>query len=168
MANGCISVNRQKQKRHNKTRGNFTSFSYTLGFAVTQKVKEPLDILYELFGGHLFSYKVKGVLYWRWQHWGPGALEAVKTLLPYLVVKRRIAELGIRFQEDMTGWNQEFGRRGYPDWVNESREAFYMQAKALNLRNKADKTAPSYEGPDSLINQNSEQKEFDLILDTVQ
>jgi LAGLIDADG endonuclease len=149
---GCISINRQKMKRKSKS-GFREHICYTLGLAVSQKVKEPLDILVELFGGHLFSYKTKGVLYWRWQHWGPGALNAISQLLPYLVVKRRMAELGIDFQTKLTGWNREYGRRGYPGWVNESREAFYQKAKVLNQRGKPVEGAAAYEGPKILKSQ---------------
>jgi hypothetical protein len=144
---GCISVNRQKMKRASKKGIKFRD-AFTLGFAVTQKVKEPLEILHNMFGGHLFPYKLRGVTYWRWQHWSNGAKLAIEKLLPYLVVKRRIAELGVRFQEEMTSWNQEFGRRGYPDWVDESREAFYQQAKVMNKRGIAD-YSQGYVGPNS-------------------
>jgi LAGLIDADG endonuclease len=137
---GCVSIGRAKAKDHNW-------YSYTLNLAVSQKTEAPLKRLHEMFGGHLFNYKSRGVVYYRWQHWGPGALAAIKELLPYLFVKREVAEVGIRFQEQMTAWNKEYGRRGYPEEVVTGRELFWSQARALNARNRANHREPKYEGP---------------------
>jgi LAGLIDADG endonuclease len=137
---GCVSVNRAKMKDHRY-------WSYTLGLAVSQKTEAPLVRLHSMFDGHFFSYKSRGVTYYRWQHWGPGALVALKELLPYLLVKREIAELAIRFQEQMTAWNKQHGRRGYPQEVVIGREIFWSQARALNARNRANHREPKYEGP---------------------
>lgn len=147
---GCVSVNRQKMIRTPKHKPQRTHFTYTLGLAVSQKTEAPLKRLHELFGGHLFTYKSCGVWYWRWQHWSKGAKDALELILPYLLVKREIAELGIRFQEQMTSWNKEFGRRGYPLEVVSGREVFYMQARGLNAKNRANHRLPKYEGPQTL------------------
>jgi hypothetical protein len=147
---GCISVNKQKMTRQSKT-GSRLWMSYTLGIAVSQKTKAPLERLHSMFGGHLFSYQSCGNTYWRWQHWSHGALEAIKAMLPYLLVKRAIAECGIRFQEQMTQWNAEFGRRGYPEEVVVGRETFYLEARELNTRNRANHRAPKYVGPQTKL-----------------
>jgi hypothetical protein len=139
---GCVSISKQKNPDHNW-------YGYGLGLAVSQKTEAPLKRLHEMFGGHLFSYQSRGATYYRWQHWSHGALAALKELLPYLLVKRDIAEVGIRFQEQMTLWNKQYGRRGYPQEVVVGREAFYLEARALNARNRANYKLPKYVGPQS-------------------
>src|SRR2546427_4969131 len=71
---GCISVNRQKHKDHNW-------FCYTLGFAVCQKQKTPLERLQRLFGGTVYSYQLNRVTYWRWFTWSKNAVAAIEKVL---------------------------------------------------------------------------------------
>lgn len=143
----CVSINRQKVNRTTKAGGAVTYFGYSLGIAISQKKPEPLEIIHRLFGGHFFSYKSRGVTYWRWQHWGPGALACLEQVYPYLVVKREIAGVCMQFQEEMTNWNREFGRNGYPEWIIKAREEFWMKARVLNAKSWSDPSSPKYEGP---------------------
>lgn len=137
---GCFAVCKAKQHKW---------FTFTFQISVSQKTETPLKRLQEMFGGHLFSYQSRGVTYYRWQQWSNGALEVAKRLLPYLLVKREIAEVCVRFQEQMTAWNKQYGRRGYPNDVVVGREAFYLQARELNARNRANHRLPKYSGPES-------------------
>ena len=137
---GCISIGKQKSKDHNW-------YGYTLNLAVSQKTAAPLERLHQMFGGHFFPYQYKGNTYYRWQQWGPGALLAIKEVLPYLLVKRAVAEVGIQFQEQMTAWNKQYGRQGYPQEVVDGREVFYLQARMMNAKNRTNLKAPKYVGP---------------------
>lgn len=150
---GCASIGRTRRERtglkSNRRLKNSEDFwyGYTANVAVSQKQEAPLKRLHEMFDGHLFSYRSRGTTYWRWQQWSGGAADCLRKLLPYLLVKRDIADTVIRFQEQLTQWNAEFGRNGYPDWVVAGREAYWQQARTLNQRNRADDRAPKYEGP---------------------
>jgi len=139
---GCISIGRQKILR-----ATGIYFGYSLGFAISQKKPETLQKIHEMFGGHFFSYKSRGVTYWRWQQWGPGARAALERMLPFLIGKREIAELGIDFHRKTLLWNAEFGRIGYPADIVRQREEFYMRARILNARSKTNPLEPKYEGP---------------------
>jgi len=145
---GCVSISRQKRERTTKKEGDHrVYYCYTLGVAISQKKPEPLEIFHRMFGGHFFSYKSKGVTYWRWQHWGSGAHACLNQLFSYLIVKRKIASLCMEFQEEMTAWNREFGRNGYPEWIIKAREDFWMKARVMNARSWYDPASPKYEGP---------------------
>lgn len=137
---GCVSIGRV---RHPQT-GRWT---YRLTIVIAQKAREPLDRFHTRWNGTLFDYKRKGVTYWRWAVGGAVAQEALQELLPYLLLKRPIAELGIRFQIQMTAWNQQCGRTGYPEEIVLGREAFYQEARALNMKSRANPRAAAYAGP---------------------
>lgn len=136
---GCVNISKQKSPGHNW-------YGFTLNIAVSQKTKAPLERLHQLFGGHLFEYKTKGVTYYRWQQWSHGALNCLMQLYPWLLVKHQVADNAIRFQVQMTEWNSEFGRRGYPDHVIVGREIFYLRGRELNKLNRTNNKAPKYEG----------------------
>ena len=162
---GCVSISRQisstsrqEQKRLEQgltsRRRSKTYYGYSLGVALSRKTPAPLERFHQFFGGHFFPYCLKkpsgSVTYYRWQHWSQGAKYFLRLMLPYLLVKRDIASLAIQFQEQMTTWNKEFGRVGYPDFVLAGREAFFFRARELNTRSKTNNhEKPQYVGPQS-------------------
>ncbi len=137
----CISIAKQKNKDHNY-------FGYTLSVAISQKTEAPLKRFQEMFGGHLFSYKGYGTTYYRWQQWSHGALNCLLAVYPYLLVKQAVADVCMRFQIQMTEWNEQYGRKGYPENVVIGRETFYLQARELNARTRSNLKAPKYERPE--------------------
>ena len=114
---------------------------------VSQKDRSPLDFLQSLFGGYISNFRRQGVTYYKLNLGSQKALAALKELLPYLMVKKRVAELGIEFQEQLNIWNAKYGRRGYPEEVVIGREMFYMEARRLNARSRSNPETPKYEGP---------------------
>lgn len=144
---GCVSVGRARRVVKSMRR---PSWSYALQLAVAQRHREPLQRFMDLFGGNIYAYRVKGVEYWRWSVSSHRAQAALEKLLPYLLNKRPIAEVGIRFQIQMTAWNREHGRRGYPTEIVAGMEAFYYEARALNAKARTNNHAPKYEGPQAL------------------
>lgn len=145
---GCVSIRRQKRPaRENSVRDVY--WTYTIDSAVSQKNPEPLEVFKALFGGHLYSYESYGVTYWRWCIAGKHTYRMLVLLLPYLIVKKGIAELAIRFQEKQNQWRKLYQHPGswYPDHVLQEREMFYQQGRVLNARNRANHKAPKYAGP---------------------
>lgn len=129
----CIARDVSKHRR-------WVNFHLTL--SASQREREPLDRLKELFGGSIFHYKLLGIVYWRWSLHSKNAAQVLRDTLPYLTVKREVAELAVRFQGQLTQWYEKYGRKGYPDWIVAARETYYQQAKLLNARSKPDKKVP--------------------------
>lgn len=141
---GCVSIGRairQGKRRHQ------TNESYTLQMIVGQKERAPLEHFVAAFGGVIYPFRRRGMEYYRWLVSSDKAAAALVALLPYLQIKREVAEVGIRFQEQMSAGNNKYGRTGYPEHIKRARVVFYEQAKKLNARNRPDMNAPAYEGP---------------------
>ena len=141
---GCVSIGHAVRKGKRMSR---TNESYTLQVIVGQKGRAPLEHFATAFGGVIYPFRRRGMEYYRWLVSSDKAAAALVALLPYLQLKRDVAEVGIRFQEQMSEWNRQYGRRGYPEHVQLGRRVFYEQAKILNARNRPDMNAPAYEGP---------------------
>jgi hypothetical protein len=145
---GCVSIGRAVHAiTHGKRR---TSTSYCLQVIVGQRERAPLEHFLSAFGGVVYPFRRKGMEYYRWVIASHKAAAALVQLLPYLQIKRAVAEVAIRFQEDMSVGNNMYGRRGYPEHIRQARVVFYEQAKKLNARNRPDMNAPAYEGPRAL------------------
>lgn len=67
-----------------------------LMIGVGQLVREPLDLLLGLWGGSINQGK-DGMF--RWQIGADRSANALREMLPYLMVKRTQAEIGIRFND---------------------------------------------------------------------
>ncbi len=143
---GCVSIGEGKRKYGPNEKKRKTSTSYALQVIVGQKDRAPLQHFVDAFGGALYAHRVRGMEYHRWLVSSDKAAAALIAMLPYLQIKREVAEVGIRFQEQMSAWNKQYGRTGYPEHVQLGRRVFYEQAKKLNARNRPDMDAPAYEG----------------------
>ena len=91
---GSISIAKVLNKRNN-------SWNYILSVQCSQTVKEPILLLQQIFGGSVQErnrdpkYKTN----WHWQIRGQIALNFLRTMQPYLWLKRNKAQIGIAFQE---------------------------------------------------------------------
>lgn len=133
---GCVSIS----KNVYSPKGRNTTFTcYQLSLIVAQEVEAPIRILHEMFGGTSTLTSRKGVNYYQWKNTGIEALQTLNALLPYLVVKRQVAEHGIRFEELKEAWKKHTGRQrpNYPVSVKREQEVMYQKAKQLNSGNKA-------------------------------
>lgn len=141
---GCVEV---RATRYNKTadsavttgQGRFgpktvRGSSYTIGASVAQKEQGPLVSFRDSYGGNLYDYQVNGVIYWRWYITTDSAVRFLEAILPYSVLKAPRIRLAVEFHKKMKVWNAEYGRRGYPDFVLEERERYFMEMKSLNKR----------------------------------
>lgn len=66
--------------------------------SVAQKVREPLDILVELWGGKVYVAKWKNSQGFQWHMSHKRIEEPLFDMLPYLVVKRAKAEEALAFR----------------------------------------------------------------------
>jgi len=63
-------------------------------------VKEPLVLVHRFFGGNITEYQPKGnrQLTYTWTVYGNNAEDFLKYVLPYLIIKKRVAILGLELQ----------------------------------------------------------------------
>ncbi len=94
-----------------------------------------MDMLVKVFGGHLSKLKTHGWTYWWYRIHGKKAVIVLKKLLPYLVLKKANAQLGIAFQTLVeTSQPARYEARD-PEAVA-MLEGFYEASKSMNRRNK--------------------------------
>lgn len=146
---GCISIGKSRNKRPDGTIRDVCT--YGLQLAIEQKLEEPLKRFHRRFGGSFYTASKKGCVYFRWSCNAGTALKALKELHPYLLLKRNGCEVAIRFQEQMTFWNKTQGRRGYSQEAIDGREAFYLQMRGINSKQRANHRAPKYAGPRAVV-----------------
>ena len=105
---------------------------YRVQVDVGQVHREPIALFQELFGGTIGHRTNKKQGCWNWRKFGKEACEVIRILLPYLVVKRRQAELVLEYDTiAMT-------RDGYRRWktvpaeIIERRRAIWAACVELN------------------------------------
>lgn len=75
-----------------------TGYQYRLSVQVSQKGNtDSLEKFKELFGGQI-SCQDKSQNYWRWMVYSRQAGNMLEIILPYLVVKKKQAEVALSFQ----------------------------------------------------------------------
>lgn len=102
--------------------------SYTAVINVGQVSRVPLDILQEILGGSVGPLRDRFGFHYQWRVYGDKAAAAAARLLPYLVVKRRQAELLLEFQATKTK------SRCLTDEVYARRVAIHAELRELNGR----------------------------------
>lgn len=137
---GCVRLNRFRQRRRPRT------VTFRLDVAISQKHRLPLDHFVESFGGSIRAVRHRGMLYFIWSVNGDGAATMLTALLPYLRLKREIAELGLRYYEFKKEIRLKYSTRGYPPEAHVILNGFVDQAREFNARNVPDRSAPVYEG----------------------
>ncbi len=116
---GCIRINRIKQKRF--------SVRHSLYVSIGQNDGAIMDWIVGNFGGGVLPVKRDGSFYWYIQN--NKASSFLKEILPFLRYKRPQAELGIRFM----GRIHKRGVRGQKLSEHEIRirDSFFMEMKRL-------------------------------------
>lgn len=96
---GSIMIAR---KRSARSRGGWT---YALTASVTNTSRPLIDWLHQTTGlGHIaphFDARPENKSAWLWSLWSREAQSLIEQVLPFLLVKRQHAELGLRFQSTM-------------------------------------------------------------------
>ena len=76
--------------------------TYVVRITVSQVNPAPIVKFKRLFGGHISEQKPKNKSWkeqWKWEQDAKSGVETLLQLLPYLVVKRDVADLAIEFQK---------------------------------------------------------------------
>lgn len=122
---GCITIQNSKNGRYGQPT-----------ISASQANIEPLVILRELFGGSIRKHddnrKPTYSPSYRWRLTATKAVEACRTLLPYLRVRRRQAELVILWQD--TALAQDEKRHGLNQKVMEVRTLIDKEIGTLNKK----------------------------------
>ena len=106
-----------------------------------------MDMLVKVLGvGHLSGLKTHDSVYWWYRIHGNKAVAVLKKLLPYLILKKANAELGIAFQTLVESSKTYRGAGRSPEVVA-TLEGFYQASKELNKRNKSMDYTKEKSGP---------------------
>lgn len=114
-----------------KKRGYYT---YRVQFEVAQVHAKPIDLMQSMFPGvgKVRHYENKHRGYWTWRVFGQDAIEVIKVLHPYLVVKREQARLVMEYEfTDRRIWGDGRYRKN-PVEVTEQRAALHAAICELN------------------------------------
>ena len=130
---GCISVRRAKPNKFEKSPRYFATVT------VGNTSRPLIERLFEAFSGgsvtYRFATKTKKAC-WLWSVRSANALNVVRAVRPYLLVKREQADLLVKFVEGFESFKGgRRGRFGAPRISSaelERREALYLEMKALN------------------------------------
>lgn len=126
---GCIRLT----KRGAAGGKGFRVGQYTLTLEVTNTDKQIIDWLVGKFGGSVshtgVNHRENRKEKWHWRVAANKALYALDAIFPYLIIKRRQAKLGRRFQR----YAQYPGRAATPR-VQALHERFYQELRVLNKR----------------------------------
>lgn len=121
----------------NKARS-WKSPHYQVEIIVTMSSQETINALHRFQpGGKGGQYKnhPRWKEQYRWTLSGKTALKILKQVLPYLICKRRHAELLIEMQESkINPITQATGHKGLPDSVNVRRSEIVVELRKLNKR----------------------------------
>jgi len=128
---GSIIINKDKARRGRTSKQN-RGESHALLISMGNTNSEVVRWIEERFGGGTYRQRRnrprRDVYFWR--VWGIEAYKLLKKIRPFLVIKRKQAELGITFQESCkrSSWNS---RR--PMWLVERERNFKEEMSKLNL-----------------------------------
>jgi len=110
---------------------------YVLCVRVTGKDKEIIKMFYDYFTPDnkflTYKYREKFEAY-QWGLAGPKAMEWLKMIKPYLVLKKERAEHAIKFQEYKSKKCSKLGGHITDEHRNKQNE-FYLKAKEFNKKN---------------------------------
>lgn len=98
---------------------------YTLHLGVKQVDPAPLRLLSQRFGGRVIRVEPtqpNRLVHYRWGIVGRMAATALRTVLPYLLVKKGQAELAIAYQSSI---NARRGGQPVSEWEYAERDAWF-------------------------------------------
>jgi len=125
---GCISLGRKKDGSYRR------HYTYQLVVTVSNTKPEILEFLHRHFGGHFRKIKnpstKNGKTVYVWALLCRKALNFIKTIYPYLKLKKRQAELAIKFYTLVN----PYGCNKYDPEKWKQKDLIYNELKALNKR----------------------------------
>lgn len=137
---GCVTISRPQ---NSKVQGRM--YAQSLRISATNTDPRPIERFIAAFGGlkQVKSYtsqryrKKDGTPFsaaYVWIATGTPAAQILRSLLPFLLVKKAQAELGASFEEFRVEAYAKFRKQRHPDWVWQEKERFREQMCALNRR----------------------------------
>ena len=161
---GCITISRSKISRKK------VSLSYALLVTITQTDKPYLQRLCDMTGvGHVHlakqgkrqwmmeKYRANAADVYRWMTTSVGAYELLTAITPYLINKKRQAEIAIQFQK--TYHHKPHGQKATAPAVLDFRERCKNDIQSLNQTKVIDDHEVITVVPESYLHQ---QLTFDL------
>lgn len=127
---GCIDIH-----QNNYLTSEHKFETYNLRVRVGMSTEEPIKSVQSWFGGGVNIINIRGhssqfSLWWS----GDKAMEILEAILPFLILKKKQAELGISFRAFFHA-HHGYGCGGTPTNIVEKRREFYQQMKQLNSPN---------------------------------
>jgi hypothetical protein len=115
--------------------GKYQRYNAVVGIKHTKR--ELLEWMKEKFGGNIYGVPCRSIAHapsWEWRVTHLAAAAFVQQIMPYLLLKKRNAELILEVQGTAKRW----GKWGVPSEVLDRREAMYAEMKSLNKRGPKD------------------------------
>lgn len=106
-----------------------------LFLTATNTVREPLERLVEIFGGHINLLKGRTEKHrevFSWRQTNSKALDTIRELQPLMTTRGEQAKVAEEFMVGMTGTT--WGPTGMPDWEIDRRVRLKQRMQALNRR----------------------------------
>ena len=98
---GCIYANKRSRSTRGKVNGkSYETFMYFLTVEISMCSYDAMKKIHEWFGGTLTVQKSRtGRPYYHWRVWNDAAVEVLKLIYPYLIIKKKQAALAFKFRE---------------------------------------------------------------------
>lgn len=121
---GCIAINKITQKTYKRP-------GFQLRISVCMTDYRAIRELHDVFGGTIVtSNRTNGKTAYQWAQTANGALSTLEILQPYLRVKRKQANICIRFQKARQ--SRKVTRSSNEEWNQEN--LYHAEMKKLNER----------------------------------
>lgn len=134
---GCVSISKCKPGKPTR------NIRYELFVQVPGTNPAPMKLMKERWGGSLKPYKQKNPKHkigWRWLLSAKMATRFLLDVLPHLVIKRPVAEVGLALSESHR-LEKVCRNRPMTQGVLDYREGLYIKTRKLNKRGIGDNLA---------------------------
>lgn len=104
---------------------------------VTQTRKEIIEALQQIWGGSIYERKMKKSLHktaYEWHCPAENIIDLLTTIIPYLMLKRRQAELVCEYRTTIPTEGNHPAKAGTPEEIKQYREQIKEELSALNKR----------------------------------
>jgi len=127
---GCITIGKTSPRRTH-------SANYRLEVIIVNNCLEPLTACRQQFGGNIRArtLPLSHQVHYAWEVVADQAYKFLQIVHPYLIIKKKQAELGMEFREAITFCIPAPGKKLPPDEIA-LREAYWQRMRQLNHSNK--------------------------------
>lgn len=128
---GTVECTRKDKTRKN---GDPVNRQFSLHVHVAQTKRPVLEQLQSILGGSLGTSRCKTGIVYQWRAYGDNAVAALQKIIPYLVGKKRQAELCLEFQATKVRDLRNPGWKRHSSEVRARRFAIHTELQLLNAR----------------------------------